>query len=180
MWRRTNETNPPVSSPEPPAAPAAIPVARPALAPPVAVEPRQVKTVLGRGLAVKGELSGREDVTIDGVFEGQIHVAGAGVTIGANGRVSAEVDADEIVVEGRFEGSLRARERVTLRRACNVSGTIETRRLLIEDGAILSGRVEMAFPGEALGTARSNEAPAARAERGTLRAMTVSATGSAS
>jgi cytoskeletal protein CcmA (bactofilin family) len=118
--------------------------------------------MLGRGVALKGELSGREDVFIDGEFEGKIRVAGAGVTIGANGRVTAEVDADEIVVEGRLDGALRARQRLLIRCSGHVTGDIETPRLAIEDGAVFRGRVEMTQPG----AARVAQAPAVpRVER---------------
>ena len=159
MWGRTNESKPPLSSPEPPAPPNPISPQRAAPAPPVA--PHQTKSLIGRGLALKGELSGREDVTIDGQFEGQIRVSGAGVTIGASGRVTAEVEADEIFVEGRLEGSLRARERVVVRRTGHVTGDIETQRLVIEDGAVIRGRVDMARPGEGL---PARKISAARAE----------------
>lgn len=147
MWRRTSETRPPLSSPDPPAPPVLAAFERPAPAP--VSEPREVKTLLGRGMALKGELTGREDVCIDGEFEGQVRVSGAGVTIGANGRVTAEVEADEIVVEGWLEGNLRARQRVVIRRTGRVTGNIETLRLAIEDGAVFRGRVEMAQPGAA-------------------------------
>jgi cytoskeletal protein CcmA (bactofilin family) len=182
MWRRTSESKAPLSSPQPPAPPAQAPFERPAPpeAPRPSAESRPVKTLLGRGLALKGELSGREDVSIDGVFEGQIHVSGAGVTIGANGRVSAEVEADEIIVEGRMEGNLHARERVILRRSANVNGNIETQRLLIEDGAIFRGRVEMARPGEVLSTTCSTGAAAARTERAAFGRVPVEATETAS
>jgi cytoskeletal protein CcmA (bactofilin family) len=110
------------------------------------VESLAVKTVLSRGVALKGELSGREDVFIDGAFEGSIRVTGAGVTIGANGRVTAKVEADDIVVEGRLDGTLCARQRLVICRSGQVTGDIQTPRLVIEDGAIFRGRVEMAQP----------------------------------
>ncbi len=160
MWRRTSETRPPLSSPQPPAPSAPAAFERPA--PPT--ESLALKTVLGRGVALKGELSGREDVCIDGEFEGHIRVSGAGVTIGANGRVTADVDADEIFVEGRLEGNLRARQRVVIRRAARVTGNIETRRLAIEDGAVFRGRVEMVQPGAAHAP-RPLAAPRAETER---------------
>ncbi len=161
MWRRTSETQPPLSSPEPPAAPPPAAFERPAPAP--RVESLAVKTVLSRGVTLKGELSGREDVSIDGDFEGQIRVSGAGVTIGVNGRVTAEVEADEIVVEGRFDGSLRARQRLVIRRSGHVTGEIETSRLAIEDGAVVRGRVEMTQPGTAR-SARAAEVPRTQKE----------------
>jgi cytoskeletal protein CcmA (bactofilin family) len=112
-------------------------------------------------VALKGELSGREDVFIDGDFEGQIRVSGAGVTIGVNGRVTAEVEADEIVVEGRVEGSLRARQRLVIRHSAHVTGDIEAPRLAIEDGAVFHGRVDMPQPGTAR-SARTTEVPRAQ------------------
>jgi cytoskeletal protein CcmA (bactofilin family) len=122
-----------------------------------------VKTVLSRGVALKGELSGREDVFIDGDFEGQIRLSGAAVTIGANGRVTAEVEADEIVVEGRFDGTLRARQRLVICRSAHVTGDIETPRLAIEEGAVMHGRVEMTQPGT-VRSARAAEVPRAQKE----------------
>ena len=162
MWGKTNEPKPPLSSPEPPAAPPPAAFERPAPAPPA--ESFAVKTVLSRGVALKGELSGREDVFIDGAFEGSIRVTGAGVTIGANGRVAAEVEADEIIVEGRIDGSLRARQRLVIRRSAHVTGDIETPRLAIEDGAVVHGRVDMTQPGTAR-SARSAEVPRPQKER---------------
>lgn len=147
MWGRTSDAKPPLSSSEPSAAvPTPVPASRPV--PAQAPESRPAKTLLGQGLVLKGELSGKEDVTIDGQFEGQIRVSGAGVTIGAKGRVSAEVEADEIIIEGKFEGSLRARQRIVIRRTAQVSGDIEVQRLLIEEGATFCGRVAMMLPGE--------------------------------
>ncbi len=119
--------------------------------------------MLGRAVAMKGELSARENVFIDGEFEGQIRVSGAGVTIGANGRVTAEVEADEIVVEGWFDGSLCERQRLLIRRTGHVTGDIETPRLAIENGAVLRGRVEMPQPGTAR-SARPVETPRAQNE----------------
>jgi cytoskeletal protein CcmA (bactofilin family) len=161
MWRKTSETKPLLSSSEPQAAPAPAAFERPAPAP--SVQPLAVQTVLGRGVALKGELSGREDVCIDGEFEGQIRVSGAGVTIGANGRVTAEIEAEEIVVEGRIEGSLRARQRLLIRCTGHVTGAVETPRLAIEEGAIFRGRVEMTQPG-ATHSARPVEVPLAQKE----------------
>jgi cytoskeletal protein CcmA (bactofilin family) len=122
---------------------------------------------------VKGELSAKEDVTIEGQFEGQIHVSGAGVTIGAHGRVSAEVEADEIVIEGRFEGNLRAHQRIVIRRTAQVTGDIEVQRLIIEEGAIFRGRVAMMLPGEV--ASRGTTAPAPRAERAAVPRVAVEA-----
>ncbi len=169
MWGKTNDSKAPLSSPEPPTPPAPSVAPRATPAPPA--EPGQTKTLLGRGLAVKGELSGREDVTIDGKFEGQIRVAGASVTIGANGSVTAEVEADEIFVEGRFDGSLRTSKRLIIRHSGRVTGNIETPRLLVEDGANICARVEMARPGESPTSARSIGTATPRADRAAVQRL---------
>ena len=175
MWRRTNETRPPSSSPEPPTAHAAVPMERaaPPESPRATMEARTLKTLLGRGLVVKGELSGKEDVAIEGVFQGTMRVAGANVIIGPNGRASVEAEADEIILEGHFEGTLRARERVVLRRSSSVHANIETKRLVIEEGALYRGRVEMTSG--ALGATRSTEDSTNRTERTALPRMAMAA-----
>ncbi len=71
------------------------------------------------------------------------------VTIGVNGRVQADIEAREIVVEGTVQGNLKARETVRLGSCSNVQGNILTSRIGIDDGARLRGKIEMARPGDA-------------------------------
>lgn len=161
MWRKQSE---PVASPSipepvsPPAAPVRSPAPERAAmpSPPVAAAVAGPEvTRIAQGIQIKGELSGRTDLFVDGRVEGTIRLSQSSVTVGPNGRVSADVEAREIVVRGTVKGNLLGRERVVLGSTGDVHGNITTQRLAIEEGARLQGRVEMAAP--------KQEAPIVRA-----------------
>ncbi len=149
MWRKQVESNP--SSPTPEPVPRPVPVGERS---PVPMEPRVAASQVSKGVAVKGEISGREDVFIDGVVEGTVRLEGASLTIGPNGRVTAEVEAREIVVHGRVQGNLRGRDRVRIARTASVRGDVLTHCIAMEEGAVFQGRVEVVRPeeGRAAGT----------------------------
>jgi cytoskeletal protein CcmA (bactofilin family) len=132
---------------------------------------------VSRGLVVRGEITGREDLLIDGEVEGTLRLDGARVTIGPAGRVRAGVTAREIVVHGEVRGDLRAEERIEIGRSGSVHGNAAAKRIAIEDGAVFNGSIEVLRPGE---VARSGEtASATRAEvRPVLRAAASAATAS--
>jgi len=94
-------------------------------------------------LVIKGEISGREDLYIDGEVQGKIRLEEGRLTIGPNGRVSADVDAREIVVRGEVKGNLHARDRVQIGQTGRATGDVVTRRISIDEGAELRGRVEI-------------------------------------
>lgn len=97
---------------------------------------------LGKLTSVKGELSGREDLFVDGEVEGSIDLSGHLLTVGPNGRIRAKIQAQTIVVFGRVEGTVRGSERVELRKSAVVYGDILTQRIVIEDGAFLKGGID--------------------------------------
>jgi cytoskeletal protein CcmA (bactofilin family) len=171
MWRKPNDAKPssqPASTTvEKPVAPApakmqAEPVsvaptpapATPPVAPlaPVSSAPVTKNVVrhdtstpssIGPGLKIRGELSGSSDLYIDGEAQGRITLPGSRVTIGPNGRVQADIEAREIVIEGTVQGNLKARESVRLLSSSQVQGSVLTQRIGIDDGARLRGKVEM-------------------------------------
>src|SRR5262249_62004438 len=96
---------------------------------------------LGKSVVIKGELSGSEDLYLDGQVEGSIELAGNRLTIGPNGRVKANVNARSAIVQGRLEGNVRATDRVDLKQAAIVLGDIATQRICIEEGASFKGGV---------------------------------------
>jgi cytoskeletal protein CcmA (bactofilin family) len=98
---------------------------------------------VGKSVVIKGELSGSEDLYIDGTVEGTIQLQGHNLVIGPNGRVHADVSAKGVVVQGRLEGNIRATDRAELQKAAVVLGDIVTQRVAIEDGAYLKGKVEI-------------------------------------
>jgi cytoskeletal protein CcmA (bactofilin family) len=99
--------------------------------------------VVTSSLVIKGEIRGREDLYIDGEVQGTIHLADGRVTIGPHGKVSADVDAHEIVVRGKIKGTLRARDRVEVGRTGEIRGDISTHRIAIEEGAQVHSKVEI-------------------------------------
>jgi len=100
-------------------------------------------SVIGAGLKIRGEISGNSDLLIEGEAEGKIRLAGGRVSVGRNGRVQADVDAREIIVEGSVQGNLKATESLHLGASSSVQGSVITPRIGIEDGARLRGKVEM-------------------------------------
>ena len=97
---------------------------------------------LSQGIRIKGEITGSEDLFIDGNVEGKVTFRNAVLTIGPNASVKADIDAREIVVRGRVEGQLNGAERVQIWNTAKVSGDIRSQRLAIEDGAEFRGKVE--------------------------------------
>ncbi|HZH49785.1 MAG TPA: polymer-forming cytoskeletal protein, partial [Nitrospira sp.] len=83
---------------------------------------------IGKSVVIKGELSGSEDLYLDGQVEGSIEMAGNRLTIGPNGKVKANVTARSAVVQGRLEGNVRASDRVDLKQSAIVLGDIATQR----------------------------------------------------
>src|SRR6202161_2190414 len=101
---------------------------------------------ISQGIKIKGEITGSEDLFIDGPVEGKLNLGSSSVTIGPNGTVKADISAREVVVRGRVEGKIAGKERVQLWNTGHVSGEISTQRLAIEDGAVLRGKVETGRP----------------------------------
>src|SRR6202023_3631562 len=88
---------------------------------------------IGKSVIIKGELSGSEDLYVDGQVEGTIELQGNSLTVGPNGQLRANVNAKNVVVQGRLEGNVRASERAELRKSAVAIGDISTQRIAIED-----------------------------------------------
>ena len=97
---------------------------------------------LSPGIRIKGEITGSEDLFIDGNVEGKVTFRNAVLTVGPNASVKADIDAREIVVRGRVEGRLDGSERVHIGNTAKVNGDIRSQRIAIEDGAEYRGKVE--------------------------------------
>src|SRR5580700_749270 len=98
---------------------------------------------LGKSVVIKGELSGSEDLYVDGTVDGIIQLQGNNLMIGPNGQVHADVNAKGVVVQGKLEGNIRASDRVEMRKSAVILGDIVTQRIAIEDGAYFKGKVEI-------------------------------------
>jgi cytoskeletal protein CcmA (bactofilin family) len=145
VWKRNeNEFAPPPSAP----APAPPPVAQSPAPPPVArpaepSAPRRVAATIGPSIAIKGDVTGEEDLIVEGRIEGKILLKANSVTIGRNGRVKANVYANSITVEGEVEGDLIGKDEVVIRQSGKVKGNVAAPRVVLDSGARFQGSIDM-------------------------------------
>lgn len=132
-WTRTSE------EPETAGAAAAEPAPRPRATRMGGTEP----ATIGPSIRIKGELTGEENLVIEGSVEGTIHLEKNDLTIGANGRIKADIHAKGVIVEGELQGDIVGTEKVIIRRSGNMRGNIVAPRVTLEDGAMFKGSIEM-------------------------------------
>jgi cytoskeletal protein CcmA (bactofilin family) len=101
------------------------------------------QTLLGSSVVLKGELSGDEDLTIDGQFDGTINVKDNCLTIGQHGQVKADVNARQGIISGKLTGKINARDKVEIHKTGNVVGDLVTMGVAIEEGAYFKGSIEI-------------------------------------
>ena len=152
MWKRDEGVRPPQPTTGPTSAPsAAVPPAPP---PPPASRPevgsKQERDVvnIGKSVIIKGELSGSEDLTIEGQVEGKIELRQNILTIGPNAKIKAQVFAKAIIVQGEVHGNVSATERVDIRDNGSVDGDLSAPRVAIADGAHFRGSIDMQRQGQ--------------------------------
>jgi cytoskeletal protein CcmA (bactofilin family) len=98
---------------------------------------------LGSSLHVKGDITGSEDLLIDGSVEGLIQLDERKLTVGTTARVTADIDARDVVVYGYVKGNVRARGRIEIKKDGSVIGNLKTAQIMIEDGADFKGSIEI-------------------------------------
>jgi cytoskeletal protein CcmA (bactofilin family) len=98
---------------------------------------------LGSSLQIKGEITGSEDLQIDGIVEGPIFLDGHALTVGSMAQLKSEIHAGEVVVYGKTVGNVDARGRVEITKDGSIVGDISCARISIEDGAHFKGRIEI-------------------------------------
>jgi cytoskeletal protein CcmA (bactofilin family) len=149
MWKRDESVKPAAPpAPTPAAAPSASVGNAPAVSEPRAQLGRDMVNI-GKSVVIKGELSGSEDLTIEGHVEGRIDLKGNVLTIGPNGKIKAEVFAKAVVVLGEVTGNVTASEKVDIRDNGSVDGDIASPRVAIAEGAHFRGSVDMQRAGAA-------------------------------
>jgi len=112
---------------------------------PAGVSPKAAACV-SQGIKIKGEISGSEDLFVDGQIDGSITCANSTVTLGPNATVKADVTAREVIVRGRVDGKLTGTERIQVWRSARVQGDLKADRISIEEGAELHGMLEAGKP----------------------------------
>jgi cytoskeletal protein CcmA (bactofilin family) len=125
---------------------------------------RGESATIGPSIRIKGELSGEEDLVIEGSVEGTVHLEKNNVTIGNNGRVNADIHANTITILGELRGDVTGNEKVVIRKTGNVRGNIVAPRVSLEEGAMFKGSIEME-PNKAAATSGSRSESAASTSR---------------
>jgi len=136
IWKNTEANEPPTQPhPQPQPPPAAAP----------RVQPQQGKepALIGPSIEIKGNLSGGEDLIIEGRIDGKIELRQHGITIGRNGRVKADILGRTIVVMGEVDGNLCGEEQIVLRQTSKVRGNLVAPRVILEDGSNFKGGIDM-------------------------------------
>jgi cytoskeletal protein CcmA (bactofilin family) len=98
---------------------------------------------IGKSVVVKGELSGSEDLYVDGSVEGSIELRTNSLIVGPNGNLKANVSAKGVVVQGKIDGSVNASDRVELRKTAVMNGDVVAQRIAIEEGASFRGKIDI-------------------------------------
>jgi cytoskeletal protein CcmA (bactofilin family) len=125
---------------------------------------------IGKSVIIKGELSGSEDLYVDGQVEGSIELSGNRLIIGPHGQVRANVNAKGVIVQGKLEGNIRASERAELAKSAVVAGDILTQRVAIEEGAYFKGKVDIQREGAKMDGVKSSSSASPSAAVGSVSA----------
>jgi cytoskeletal protein CcmA (bactofilin family) len=107
------------------------------------MNPNEGSTAIGKSVVVRGQLSGNEDLYLDGDLEGTITLTENRLTLGPNARVVADLHVRDLVMLGNLKGNVRASGRIELRQSAVLTGDIVASRLSIEDSAVIKGHVEL-------------------------------------
>ena len=101
---------------------------------------------IGKSITIKGDVTGDEDLVIEGRVEGRIELKNQHLTIGPNGNVKAQIDAKQVTIVGKVTGNVSATERVEIRDSGRLEGDLVSPGLLIHEGAQVNGSISMKAP----------------------------------
>jgi cytoskeletal protein CcmA (bactofilin family) len=104
------------------------------------------RATIGRSITINGEVTGDEDLLIQGQVDGSVNLKQHALTVGPEGKVKANITARVAIIEGSVEGNVEADEQVVLRSSARVLGDIAAPRVVLEDGARFRGGVDMGEP----------------------------------
>jgi cytoskeletal protein CcmA (bactofilin family) len=103
----------------------------------------KTKARLGSGLRVKGDITGSEDLLIDGSVEGVIELGERKLTVGTTAKLISDINASEVVVYGHVKGNVHAKGRIEIRKGGSVIGNLTTAQIMVEEGADFRGSIEI-------------------------------------
>jgi cytoskeletal protein CcmA (bactofilin family) len=153
------------------------------------------RATIGPSISIRGDVTGSEDLLIQGQIDGSVTLDDHSVGVGSEGRVNANITGRVITIEGRVEGDLTAQEQIILRGSAHVKGDIKAPRVVLEDGATFRGLVDMGMPrtkadekaadgkvatsSKGGGASRSDEHPASTSDTKPSRASSAAPSGPA-
>jgi len=107
------------------------------------------RALIGAAIDIKGNLTGSEDLVVEGRIEGKIELRQHSVTVGKSGCVKGDIYGLVVIVMGEVDGNLYGEEQIVLRQTCTVRGNISAPRVTLEDGAHFKGSIDMTPPAPA-------------------------------
>ena len=107
-------------------------------------QPARERALIGPSIEIKGNVTGGEDLFIEGRVDGKIELQQHSVTVGKSGRVNADIIGRTIVVIGEVDGNLCGEEQIILHQSCRVHGNLFAPRVTLEDGCNFKGSIDMA------------------------------------
>lgn len=146
MWKARPEDNrmTPVNPAQPASTPASVASPAPKEQHRPAVETHSADVGhIGKSVVIRGELTGNEDLYLDGEVEGNINLHDHKLVVGPNAKIKASISARDVVVHGRVDGNVTASERVELKRSSTLYGDVSTHRIVVEDGAVFKGSIDI-------------------------------------
>jgi cytoskeletal protein CcmA (bactofilin family) len=172
MWTTRKDDEKPQTPAPKPQAPA--PTAAPSYQPAPTVETPKMNNAraelahIGKSVVVKGELSGSEDLFVDGEVEGSIELRNQSLTLGPNSKIRASVFAKEVSVHGKVDGNVTATNKVELKKSAVFNGDISTQRIVVEDGAFFKGSIDIhkGEPAKVQGASASGSSSAGASQSG--------------
>lgn len=154
VWKRSDD-HPTTSEPPQPVRSAAPPLGQPE-------GPRRgERAAIGPSIFIKGDLTGEEDLLIEGRVEGLVDLKQNNVTVGKSGRVKADIRGRVVTIEGEVDGNVYAKEQAVLKQSGTIRGNISAPRVVLEDGSRFKGSVDM----ESKDAVRPEPPPKAEAPR---------------
>jgi cytoskeletal protein CcmA (bactofilin family) len=124
------------------------------------MKPAEGSTNIGKSVTIRGELSGTEDLFLDGIFEGSVNLPESRLTVGPNAQIAAELHVRDLIVFGSVDGNVFASGRIELRQTAVLNGDLTAARLSIEESATIRGRVELSGNGASAAVSPSPSDPA--------------------
>jgi cytoskeletal protein CcmA (bactofilin family) len=144
MWSKQQAVaEPPVVSPSQAPASPVVPFNQPSSSGKLGGVPVRGGARLGASIQIKGQVTGTEDLQIDGIVDGPISLKGHELTVGSTAQLTSEIHAGEVVAYGKVVGNIHARGRVDIKKDGSIIGDIDSARISIEDGAHFKGRIEI-------------------------------------